>query len=130
MKRIITLLFIGISFLNAQEVDRMEETCIQLDDFCYAVKYRPRDEKVGEICSVKELMINGNTDIVSYSAFISDNGLLFQVTKTTNEKEFLVRFKNLVERVRKENCSIIIQLEIKQDEKIFPFTVSLSKCKN
>ena len=133
MKTFLSLsLTIFFTFTLIAQSDSTETDCINFDEYklCYAFNYRPRDEKVGTICNIKDLMLNPNVNIESYDIFITYEGNLLPKIKN---KGSIVEAINPMLKYLKADKYILITISnivINNNGTILEYpSISLSNCK-
>lgn len=136
MKFLFTALFICVDFCYtfSQEDVQLSDSCINFDtyNFCYAVDYRPRNEKVGTVCSLKDLMLNSSVEITNLSIYVVASGHFMPITnygKPYNEKNLFYSLKKLTEKYNIANALITFDAKINLNgkEKKYP-NIAIKKC--
>lgn len=133
---ILTFMALNFTYLLAQEAPLEDNRCIDFNEFnaCYSVEYRPRDEKVEKICSLKELMLNQAADLVGANAYLSVQGELLPVYSPVaafDEQVFWKKVANILSHIQPEmDYFLVIELKIKLNGKIERYpVVSIKRCK-
>lgn len=118
----------------SQESTLPNDSCIHFENYnvYYKVDYRPKDEKVGTICSFKDLMPNKNVEISSVVIGVLANGNLFPMSSqgpNFNEQEIFNKLKKIIEKGFAEESTIMITLKAKfnGEEIKYPTITLISK---